>query len=150
MVISLPLFFFASMSKRSINNNSDSIPLAAQSTNKQRCTSTPAFHMARPRASAGTDINRSSRLTTIRTNARGWQGYRIKSQSLLSNSEPLSSSSINEGLPCKAISDLSLLDLGQPNDNFQTSTGPKPPKSKMKKQNTTSVHVLVPIYMNKH
>ncbi|KAH9956388.1 hypothetical protein BGW80DRAFT_1439367 [Lactifluus volemus] len=55
--------------KRSVNDNSDPIPPAAQSANKQRRTSTPAFRVARE--SSGTAVNRSSRLTTIRTNAHG-------------------------------------------------------------------------------
>ncbi|KAH9965071.1 hypothetical protein BGW80DRAFT_1255055, partial [Lactifluus volemus] len=121
--------------KRSVNDNSDPIPPAAQSANKQRRTSTPAFRVARE--SSGTAVNRSSRLTTIRTNAHGRRGYLTESRSLLPDPDPLSSLSINEELPDEAVPDPPA--YWQLNDNqAQTVVPSKPPKPKRKRQNTTS------------
>lgn len=151
MAIPRPLITYQStlrptMSKRSVNNNSDISP-AAQSASKQRHTSTPAFRVARGPSSSGTVVKCNSQLTTIRKNAHGWHGYLTESQSLLSDPDPLSSPSVNEGLSSKAVSDLSLLDLGQLNDDPQAFVPPKPPKPKRNWQNTMLVCVLTLTYL---
>ena len=149
------LFLAHSMSsmskKRNVNNNSGSIPLATQSANKQRLTSTPAFRVAW--APSGPVINCTSQLTTIRTNCHGQWGYLTGNWSLLPdpnpNLNPLSSPFVNKELPGKTIPDPPLpLDLGQLNDDSQTSIPPKPAKPKRKWQNTTLVCVLALIYLN--
>lgn len=130
-------------------------PSATRSATKQRRTSTPAFRVSR--APSGTlTTNRTSRLTTIRTNAHGRRGYLTENRSLLPDPDrpdPLFSPSANEEPPGEANSD-SPLDLEQPfelNDDPQTfapSVPPKLPKAKRKQKNTTSVRVLALIYLN--
>ena len=128
------------MSKR----DADSIPPTAQSANKQRRTSTPAFRLAcQETSSSGKGVSRTLRLTTIKTNALGRRGHLTESRSSLPEPEfSQISPSVNEELPGEGVPDSLLLDPEQLDDNLQKYVPSKPPKPKGKQQNTTLVCFL--------
>ncbi|KAM6491207.1 hypothetical protein JOM56_013446 [Amanita muscaria] len=113
------------------NTASNSVPPATQPTSKRKRTSTP-FRVAR----GSTVVNRTSRLTTIRTNARGRRGY------LTEGRHPDPSPSVNKELSDDAVPDPPLPDLGQLDNDPGTSVPPQPPKPKRTRQNTTSTKLL--------
>ncbi|KAI0245298.1 hypothetical protein BJV78DRAFT_1277455 [Lactifluus subvellereus] len=119
------------------NINSDSVPPATQPANKQTHSSAPAFRAAwAPSTSTGSVVTRTSRITTIKTNARGRRGYLTGSRHL--QSDPLFSPSVGkEELPDGAVLDLPLPDLEQLNYDTETSVPPQPPKPKRDRPNTT-------------
>ncbi|KAM6490236.1 hypothetical protein JOM56_014213 [Amanita muscaria] len=113
------------------NTASNSVPPATQPTSKRKRTSTP-FRVAR----GSTVVNRTSRLTTIRTNARGRRGY------LTEGRRPDPSPSVNKELSDDAVPDPPLPDLRQLDNDPGTSVPPQPPKPKRTRQNTTSTKLL--------